>query len=243
MPRHLPLAALLTAGAGATHLAAAVPHFSGNAVYGALFVGAGWLQLLLAALLLASAQAGVAWTAVGVNAAAIVAWAISRTTGLPFAHVEPVLLGDALTVALEVAAIGVLVARLRGANFGVRAGYVSAGSLLAVLALAVGGSTVAIADLGTEGHGHGTESEEAGGHGGSGGHGAEESPGGEVAQVADSAHEHDDGTVHLHQAGQPHVHGDDTVHLHGTTETGPGGGRAPEQDDGHDHEHEDDEGH
>lgn len=242
MPRHLPLAALLTAGAGATHLAAAVPHFSDNAVYGALFVGAGWLQLLLAALLLASAQAGVAWTAVGVNAAALVAWAISRTTGLPFAHVEPVLLGDALTVVLEVAAIGVLVARLRGATFGVRAGYVSAGSLLAVLALAVGGSTVAIADLGTEGHGHGGDSEDEGDHGGSD-HGAEASPGGEVEEVADSAHEHDDGTVHLHKSGQPHVHEDDTVHLHGTTGTGPAGGRAPEQDDGHDHEHDDDEGH
>lgn len=228
LPRHLPLAALLTVGAGATHLAAAVPHFSGNAVYGALFVGVGWIQVLLAALLLASARRRLAWAAVGVNIAAVGAWAISRTVGLPLTHAEPVLLADTLTVVLEMAAVGVLVARLRGADFGVRAGYVSAGSLVAVLALAVGASATAIADLGTEGHDHGGQADST-----------DQPPNDDVGQVADSAHRHGDGTVHLHEAGKPHVHPDETVHLHQASAEGSADDGAPQQDDGHDHEHAD----
>lgn len=231
LPRHLPLAALLTVGAGATHLAAAVPHFSGNAVYGTLFVGVGWAQVLLAAVLLVSARRGLAWAAVAVNVAAVGAWAISRTVGLPLAHAEPVLLADTLTVVLETAAVGVLVARLRGATFGVRAGYVSAGSLVAVLAVVVGASAIAIADLGTEGHDHGGQAESTAG-----------TPDDDVGRVAESAHRHDDGTVHLHEAGQPHVHPDETVHLHHASAE-KSADEGARQDDGHDHdpadEHED----
>lgn len=250
MPRHLPLAALLTAAAGATHLAAAVPHFSTNPLYGTLFVGAGWTQLILAALLLASARAGLARAAVVVNAMAIAAWGLSRTVGLPLAHTEPVLLADALTVALEVAASGVLVARLRGAAFGWRDGQPSVLPLIAVLALATGASTVAIAGLGSGGHEHGADSGDAGG-----GHAASEpAPEGAASEAgpegaasasgnerpAEDTHEHPDGTVHIHQAGKPHVHPDRTVHVHPEDESpdeeaADGHGHA---EGGHAHEHE-----
>lgn len=244
MPRHLPLAALLIAGAGATHLAAAVPHFSSNPLYGTLFVGAGWVQVLLAAVLLTRARVGVAWAAIGVNVAAVVSWGVSRTVGLPLAHVEPVLLADAVTVALEVAAIGVLVARLRGATFAFRGGQVTALSLVAVLALAAGGSTVAIAGLGTGDDHHGEASDE-GGDAEEGGHAhAGESDGDGSQGQADAAHEHPDGTVHVHEAGKPHVHPDRTVHVHSGERSGPdepAGSQdaGSEQDDGHDHEGED----
>lgn len=248
MPRHLPLAALLIAGAGATHLAAAVPHFSSNPLYGTLFVGAGWVQVLLAAVLVTRARVGVAWAAIGVNAAAVASWAVSRTVGLPLAHVEPVLLADAVTVALEVAAIGVLVARLRGATFGFRGGQVTALSLVAVLALAAGGSTVAIAGLGTSDDHHGGASDEGGGTE-EGGHahdseGSGESDGDGGQGQADAGHEHPDGTVHVHEAGKPHVHPDRTVHVHSGERSGPGepaGSQdaGSEHDDGHDHEGED----
>lgn len=245
MPRHLPLAALLTAGAGATHLAAAVPHFSSNPTYGVLFVVAGWTQILLAAVLLTSARTGVAWAAVAVNTAAVVSWAVSRTVGLPLAHPEPVLLADALTVALEFAAVGVLVARLRGASFGLRAGQISAVSLVAVLALAAGGSTVAIADLSSNGHAHGSEpdgqahgagSHDAGGHEGSAEDPQHASSEDDGTKAAEPAHEHPDGTVHVHEAGKPHVHPDQTVHVHAIGSTTPSGDGGHE-DDGHSHDH------
>lgn len=228
MPRHLPLAALLTAGAGATHLAAAVPHFSTNPLYGTLFVGAGWVQVLLAAVLLASGRAGVVGAAIAVNTAAVISWALSRTVGLPLAHSEPVLLADAVAVALEVAAVGVLVARLRGATFGFRAGKVTALSLVAVLALATVGSTVAIADLASGSH-HGEASEEGG-------------------STEEGGHAHADGTVHVHEVGKPHVHADRTVHVHLTGQgrphdpagaADPGPEPDPElEDDDHHHEGE-----
>lgn len=248
MPRHLPLAALLIAGAGATHLAAAVPHFSSNPLYGTLFVGAGWVQVLLAAVLLTRARVGVVWAAVGVNVAAVASWAVSRTVGLPLAHAEPVLLADAVTVALEVAAIGVLVARLRGATFAFRGGQVTALSLVAVLALAAGGSTVAIAGLGTGDDHHGEASGEGGGaEEGGHAHAGEESGESEADGArgqAGAAHEHPDGTVHVHEAGKPHVHPDRTVHVHTGERSSPGDptgsqDAGSEQEDGHDHEGED----
>lgn len=248
MPRHLPLAALLTAGAGATHLAAAVPHFASTPLYGTLFVAAGWIQVLLAAVLLTRGRVELAWAAVVVNATAVVAWAVSRTVGLPLAHPEPVLLADAVTVALEVAAIGVLIARLRGATFGFRGGQATALSVVAVLALATGGSTLAIAGLGTGDAHHGEASEqgestEGDGHAHAGDDsGDSEGPGGQEQPAA--VHEHPDGTMHVHEAGTPHVHPDRTVHVHTAERSAPdkpAGAQdtGSEQDDGHNHDSQD----
>lgn len=269
MPRHFPLAALLTAGAGATHLAAAVPHFSSNPLYGTLFVGAGWGQFVLAALLMTSARTGVTWAAIGLNAGSLVAWAVSRTVGLPLAHPEPVLLADAVTVALEVAAIVVLVARVRGAAFGLRAGQAMVLPLVAVLALSFGASTVSIADLSSEDHAHGSGSGGGDDHQASAeGHhagakaegrqaaaedhhaGADASRGKEAGSSSDSgggadkAHEHPDGTVHIHEAGRPHVHPDRTVHVHTVNADQRSGeqsavGHGKNGGDGHSHEHND----
>lgn len=241
MPRHLPLAGLLTAAAGATHLAAAVPHFSSNPLYGTLFVGAGWIQLLLAALLWASPRAGLAWIAIGVNAAAIAAWGVSRTIGLPLAHPEPVLLADALTVALEVAASGVLLARLRGAAFGWRAEHPSVLPLVAVLALATGASTIAIAGLGSGGHEHGVDSRDAGEHHAASEGGPEETTSSASQQPPEGVHKHPDGTTHIHEVGKPHVHPDRTVHVHPPDGNRPqsAGGHGENDGDDHTHEHED----
>lgn len=229
MPRHLPVAALLTAGAGAAHLAAAVPHLADIPLYGLLFVAGGWTQIILAGLLLLSARRAAAWTAIAVNVGAVMAWAVSRTVGLPLAHPEPVLLADALTVGLEVTAAGVLLARLRGLTSGFHAGQVTAVPLLAALVVATGASTVAIADLASDDH-HGGEAEQDEGH--QDGHGDE--PG--------AVHQHSDDSVHVHQDGRPHVHPDDTVHVHPVGDTGSGVGQNRDGGgDGHEHDHGDDE--
>lgn len=156
-------------------------------------------------------------------------------------------MADAITVVLEVAAIGILVARLRGATFAFRNGQVTALSLVAVLALATGGMTVAIAGLGTGGH-HAQASDEGqaieeGGPADSS-EGSEESSGDKVQGSADAAHEHSDGTVHVHEVGKPHVHPDRTVHVHSAEGTDPddpaaGSQDAASPDDGHAHEGED----
>lgn len=218
MPRHLPLAALLMAGAGGTHLAAAVPHFSDNALYGLLFVGAGWLQVLLAAALLVSGRAGVARTAMVVNVLAVAAWGVSRTVGLPLVPPEPVGVADAVMVMLELGAIGVLASRAWGASFGLRGAQISAVSLAAVLALTVGGSTVAIAGLASEGH-HAEASQPSGSHGETEQPRTDETSHGGGLQsdnagtATDAVHVHPDGSVHVHEAGTAHGHPDGTVHI------------------------------
>lgn len=242
MPRRLPLAALLTAGAGVTHLAAAVPHFAGEPAYGVLFATAGWAQVLLAGLLVTSARGRVVWTAMAAHTAAVIVWAISRSVGLPLTHPEPILLADALTVALEVAAVGLLVARLRGVETGLHEEQASALSLAAVLTVVMGGSTIAIADLALEGHAHGTDADESPVGNGHDEMATEPSSEGHMTSAMDRVHVHPDGTVHVHESGEPHVHSDGTLHVHvaqDTDHSDEGNG----QDDGHDHDHEEGAGH
>lgn len=148
------LAAMFTAGAGAVHLAAAVPHFADSALLGSGFVAVGWAQLVAAALLFRRRQArSVRWSVVALNVAAVVTWAVSRTVGLPVGHPGPEAVGpgDVLTVALEIAAVGVFVWRSqRGPVTPGRWGRTVV--LASTWALVVGGSTLAIADIATHGH-------------------------------------------------------------------------------------------
>ncbi|MBW3561702.1 MAG: hypothetical protein KY437_04315 [Actinobacteria bacterium] len=147
-------AAVFTAGAGVVHLAAAVPHFADSVLLGSGFVAVGWAQLAAAALLLRRRQdRTVRWSVVALNAVAVAAWALSRTVGLPVGHPGPEAVGlaDALTVALEVLAVGLFVWRSRLAPEKLPR-WRRAVVLASTWTLVVGGSTLAIADVGTHGH-------------------------------------------------------------------------------------------
>ena len=117
------LAALLV-GAGAVHVAMAPSHFGESTGEGLGFLVAAWLQLGLGgAVLLRPAR--VVWGAViAVSAAAVGAWVVSRTTGLPFGahagHAESVTIVDGVTVAMEGAAAVLAAALLVGLPRGVR---------------------------------------------------------------------------------------------------------------------------
>lgn len=167
--RRLPIAALLTAAAGGIHLAAAVPHFTDDRLLGASFVAVGWLQLAVAAGLLLGVSRSTVAAATAVNLVAAAAWALSRTTGLPLGHAGPEAVGiaDLVTVAFEVAAMGLLVARWRG-SAALLGSRTTAVVTLAATGILVGiGSGAAIATLAT-GHHHAVapaaHSEPAGGH-------------------------------------------------------------------------------
>lgn len=241
--RRLPLVAVLIAGAGAVHLATAVPHFAPDPLYGGLFVAAGWSQLLAAAVLLVRSTTAAASAVTAVNLGALAAWVLSRTTGLPLGHpgVEPVAVADAITVAFELVALGVLAARWAGWWRLLGRSTATLGVLGLVAVLAAGGSATAIASLGTDGHGHTSGT----GQGAEAGHRATGSTDTRTGESAGPAHRHPDGTWHLHAAGNPHKYPDETVHVHrpadgerpSATTPQPTTSPASPHSDGHDHEH------
>jgi hypothetical protein len=177
VPTRWLLAALL-AGAGAIHLAMAPSHIGESAVEGAGFLVAGWVQLALAAAVLLRPTRRVLLSAAVTSVALVVAWAVSRTAGLPFGahsgHAETVSIVDGVTVALEVATLLValsLVTRV-GAGMVQRRGLALAGALLAV-----GFATAAVAspsarDHAAGSHGaHGDHADAGAGAHGEGAHG------------------------------------------------------------------------
>jgi hypothetical protein len=91
--------ACLSAAAGIIHLVLAPSHFGESTVEGAGFLVAGWVQLALAVALVRAEvpRRPVAMTVAVVNGALIVLWALSRTTGLPFAGSHA---GDAASATL-----------------------------------------------------------------------------------------------------------------------------------------------
>lgn len=104
--------ALGSAGAGLVHLQHAPGHLAEWVPLGAGFVLAGLAQVLLALVLLVRESR--AWLVLGaaVQLTCVVAWALSRTVGLPLVPVGPQPVGraDLLCVALELAvAAGALV--------------------------------------------------------------------------------------------------------------------------------------
>lgn len=156
------LAAAFTAGAGAVHLAAAVPHLAGSVLLGSGFVAVGSAQLAAAAFLISRrSDRSVRWSVVALNLVAVATWAVSRTVGLPVGHPGPeaVGLGDVLTVALEIAAVGVLVWRSRRTPARNPGRWRRAVVLASTWAVVAGGSTLAIADVGAHGHHEGAGQE------------------------------------------------------------------------------------
>ena len=145
-------AALLIAGAGAIHLAAAVPHLRESAVLGTAFVATGWAQLLLGALLTAERPGrGAVLSGIVLGVVAATAWALSRTVGLPILHPEVEQVGTAgiVTVTLELLSVAALTwALLDLRPPSIRTAY---GAVVLAALLTLGASSAAIAGLAHEG--------------------------------------------------------------------------------------------
>lgn len=155
MDERVPVTAItLTAAAGVLHVAAALAHRDVSLLLTVAFLAVAAIQL--AGGLTAQRWPGAtAELVTATNLAAVGAWAVSRTVGLPLVGtgVEPVGLGDVTTVVLQLAAVGsiVLGPRLH----------------LAPLALVAGLGAVALAAP-TVGHAHDDAHPHAGDHGSAG---------------------------------------------------------------------------
>jgi hypothetical protein len=110
-------AALLSAGAAVIHASVARPHFEESVLLGLLFVASALAQAAWSPLVLAAPSRRVLAAGIFGNTAIVVAWALSRTSGLPFGHEpwmpEPVGALDVAATAFElgiVAASAVLLA-------------------------------------------------------------------------------------------------------------------------------------
>jgi hypothetical protein len=110
------LAATLV-GAGVIHFAMVPSHIGESTLEGTGFVLAGWAQVALAVLVLRRFTGATRLAVIGLDVALIAAWAVSRTTGLPWgAHsgeAEDVTFVDGACVALEAAAVLLAAGALR----------------------------------------------------------------------------------------------------------------------------------
>jgi hypothetical protein len=101
--------ACLAIGAAAIHLAMVPAHMGEWALEGWAFIGAAWAQLLVAVLAFARPKRWVWWFAIATNVAFVAAWAVTRTSGIPFGPqrdlVEKVTVVDGACVAFELALV------------------------------------------------------------------------------------------------------------------------------------------
>jgi len=182
--RILSVIALASIAAGAIHVAAAATIGRDSSQNMAFFVAMATGQLVWGAVALLRAPRW--WLALGVagNVAAMAAWVVSRTVGLPFgvyAHVKlPVGFPDALATALEAVVVvgaATLIARGRApARAAARSPRVAIAAAVLVGALALGGvmsQAGASGSSGSNGNGGGVSGPYApGGGGGSSGGGS-----------------------------------------------------------------------
>jgi hypothetical protein len=165
-PERWVLAGLLL-GAGLIHVAMAPPHLGESAVEGTGFLVAAWLQILLAAAVVARPRRWVMVASVAVNVFLVAAWAVSRTAGLPVGghpgHAASVSLVDAACVALEIGAVvlaGLLLTGARAPGLG-RRGPALAAALGAVVVATAAVASPSARDHASASHGahgdHGTE--------------------------------------------------------------------------------------
>jgi hypothetical protein len=152
------VAGVLTLGAGMAHAMAATDH-AGQETGVLLFVAAAVAQVVLGAAVLLRPSRGVLLGAVAVDLAAAVAWAASRTAGLPavwgLGGRETVGAADAVTTVAELVAMVAAVVALRSPIAGRT--RLSPVLLLAVVPLLVGMAAPST-------HHHGTAGEVAAGH-------------------------------------------------------------------------------
>jgi hypothetical protein len=211
------LTAVASLGAGGIHLAASGPHLAESVPLGVSFLVVGWLQVLLAAAFWRRPT----WLgAVGLAAlhiAALAAWAVSRTVGLPFGHVgpEPLGVGGLTAVGLQVVGLAAVAWFLREPARVRPLPFVAA---LGAAAVVLGGASVAVVDVGA-GHGHET------GSGTSGSQGSDDHASDETDRADGDGGVTDDAATSTTGPAEP---------------SGPAGTPA---DDGHGHDHERDGAH
>jgi len=155
----LGLAALASAGAGLVHAAAAGTHMGDTALV-RIFAVTAVVQLAWAAVAVVRPGRAVAVAGVVLGAAALGAWVLSRTVGLPLIdslrEVEPVSLQDGLAALL--AGLSMLLAGMAALGDVPLRGRAPIGALGAVALLALAVPAVAAE------HGHGPSHEHSGGH-------------------------------------------------------------------------------
>jgi len=107
---------ILSAGAGAIHIAVIQAHFEEWWASGVFFAVTAWLQILWAILIVARPSRLVVLSGVAINAIIVGVWVVSRTVGIPLGPesgtAEPVEFVDVAATAFEVllvvAALGLL---------------------------------------------------------------------------------------------------------------------------------------
>jgi hypothetical protein len=110
--------AALSAGAAAIHLAAAPPHYAELGDLGAGFLGSAAFQAWWAIRVLGTPSRRLIDLGIVVNIAIILAWAWTRTVGLPIGEFagrpEPVGLPDGASIVFELGLVGLLLLRRVG---------------------------------------------------------------------------------------------------------------------------------
>jgi hypothetical protein len=147
------LIALFSGAAALIHLAAGPEHVEELGDIGLGFYSAGLFQAAFAVLWLTTPRPRtLAWIGIAGNIALVVAWALSRTVGLPFLPgVEAVGVADAICVGLEIGLVALLlasptsVAAAAPAPHRVRLGTAA---IVALAGVAVLGTAIAVTDLG-----------------------------------------------------------------------------------------------
>lgn len=146
-----PAAVTLTVAAGVLHLAAARGHLGVSSLLVAAFVAVGLVQIAT----VATARRWPAATLeaiVAVDLAAVGAWAVSRTVGLPLVGAEAVGAADLVVVALQLlAVVAVMLPWLTAA----RAGLASATVVASLVAVAVAAPGMGHAHAPSDGTGAG----------------------------------------------------------------------------------------
>jgi hypothetical protein len=152
----LAVVSLATAG---IHFAVMGDHFQEYLVFGIFFAVVAWFQSLWALGVVVSPTRSLLLTGALVNALVVVVWLVSRTIGLPIGPdpgiAEPAAFLDVLSTVLEVvivASIATLLVRgAPGRATAARSGLALVGGLALILVLL---TTVAVASMSEEAHGH-----------------------------------------------------------------------------------------
>ena len=153
--------ACLLLGAGVIHFAMVPAHAGESMVEGVTFAAAGWAQVLLALGVLVRPWRRLLRLTIGVSVAFVAAWALSRTSGLPYgAHPgvsEPVSGVDLTAVGFEVATAALAALAWARPRLGERWGE-STLILASVVpvALLIGTTAVVLSPSATN-HGHGAD--------------------------------------------------------------------------------------
>lgn len=135
-----PAAVTMTAAAGVLHVAAALSHRDVSLLLAAAFLAVAAIQLAVVATARRWPDATLE-VLVGTNLAAVGAWAVSRTVGLPLVAVgvEPVGLAGLVTVALQLAAVGLVLLAPRWQALSRRLASAAVVASLGAVAVAVPG--------------------------------------------------------------------------------------------------------